>query len=207
MSSDRQTDRQLIAEAVTGDPDALTRLLQQQAPSLRQALRADNAWLSHLDLADVLQITYLDAFLHIRRFDPDQADSFGGWLLRIARNNLRDLQRELAAAKRSPPENRVALDREQSRVALLKTLSGTSATPSRVAASREAGTLLAQAIERLPEDYRAVVQLYDLDGRPVDEVAEQLGRSKGAVYMLRSRAHDRLRAILGTESEFFSHRA
>jgi RNA polymerase sigma-70 factor (ECF subfamily) len=207
MSSDRHTNRQLIAQAVAGDPDALTQLLQQQAPRLRQALRVDNAWLSHLELADVLQITYLDAFLHIRRFDPNQADSFGGWLLQIARNNLRDLQRELAAAKRSPPENPIPLDREQSRSALLATLTGSSATPSRVAASREAETLLTQAIEKLPDDYRAVVQLYDLDGQPVDRVAEHLGRSKGAVYMLRSRAHDRLRAILGTESEFFSDRA
>ncbi len=155
----------------------------------------------------MLQVTFLEAFLHIRRFDAEQADSFGGWLLRIARNNLRDLQRELAAAKRPPPEKRVALDFEQSCVVLIETLAGAAATPSRAAAANEASNLLAEALRKLPEDYRAVVQQFDLDGCPVAEVAEKLGRSEGAVYMLRARAHDRLRALLGTESRFFSRRA
>ncbi len=127
--------------------------------------------------------------------------------MRIARNNLRDLQRELAAAKRPPQEKRVALDFGQSCVVLIENLTGAEATPSRAAASNEARNLLAEALQKLPEDYRTVVQQYDLDGCSVAEVAKSLGRSEGAVYMLRARAHDRLRAMLGTESRFFSRRA
>jgi len=207
LQFDNQTSRQSITAAVRGDPDALSELLQHHAPRLRRALQAGNAWLSYLELEDVLQVTYLEAFLHIRRFDLEQTDSFGGWLLRIARNNLRDLQRELTAAKRPPEERRVAIDFGQSCVELIETLSGATATPSRAAASNEARNLLAEALQKLPEDYRAVVQQYDLDGCPVGEVAQNLGRTEGAVYMLRARAHDRLRAMLGTESRFFSHRA
>ncbi|MCH7872208.1 MAG: sigma-70 family RNA polymerase sigma factor [Planctomycetes bacterium] len=207
MQFDNQTDRQSITDAVRGDPDALSELLQTHAPRLRRALQADNAWLSYLELEDVLQVTFLEAFLHIRRFDAERADSFAGWLLRIATNNLRDLQRELAAAKRPPPEKRVALDFGRSCVALIETLSGAAPTPSHAAAAAEAQDLLAEALQKLPEDYRTVVQQYDLDGCSVAEVAKKLGRSEGAVYMLRARAHDRLRAMLGTESRFFSHRA
>jgi DNA-directed RNA polymerase specialized sigma24 family protein len=38
----------------------------------------------------------------------------------------------------------------------------------------------------------------------VEEVAKGLGRSKGAVHMLRARAYDRLKELLGSTSLFFS---
>lgn len=202
-----ETQRQLITDSVRGDADALSKLLERHAQALRQALSADNTWLSHLELADVIQVTFLEAFLHIRRFDPQRSDSFESWLLKIARNNLRDMQRELAAAKRPPPDKRVAMDFGQSCAVLIETLTGASGTPSRAAAAKEARELLSQALEKLPEDYRTVVRLYDLEGCPAVEVAEKLDRSVGAVYMLRARAHDRVRAILGTESKFFSRGA
>jgi DNA-directed RNA polymerase specialized sigma24 family protein len=44
--------------------------------------------------------------------------------------------------------------------------------------------------------------MYDLEGRPVQEVAQALGRSPGAVYMLRARAHRRLSEIMGTASRY-----
>ena len=55
MSSDRQTDRQLIAEAVTGDTSALGDLLKQCAPGLARQLRARNMRLSRADVDDILQ--------------------------------------------------------------------------------------------------------------------------------------------------------
>ena len=42
--------------------------------------------------------------------------------------------------------------------------------------------------------------MYDLMGKPVAEVAAALGRSEGAVYLLRVRAHRRLADILGAKS-------
>ena len=56
--------------------------------------------------------------------------------------------------------------------------------------------MLKAAIDQLPKDYRRVVQLYDLDGLAAAEVARQMDRSDGAVYMLRARAVDRLRELL-----------
>ncbi|MBP7937722.1 MAG: sigma-70 family RNA polymerase sigma factor, partial [Phycisphaerae bacterium] len=48
----------------------------------------------------------------------------------------------------------------------------------------------------LPETYRRVVEQFDIEFRPPAEIARALGRSVGAVYMVRTRAHDRLREIL-----------
>ena len=61
------------------------------------------------------------------------------------------------------------------------------------------------ALGSLPGDYEKVVRMYDLEGRPIGEVAAELGRSEGAVYMLRARAHDRLREQMGPASKFFTH--
>ncbi|HEY3242379.1 MAG TPA: sigma-70 family RNA polymerase sigma factor, partial [Phycisphaerae bacterium] len=63
---------------------------------------------------------------------------------------------------------------------------------------------MAAAIGKLPADYAKVVRMYDLEGRSVAEVAAAVGRSEGAVYMLRSRAHDRLRELLASASRFMS---
>jgi RNA polymerase sigma factor (sigma-70 family) len=90
---------------------------------------------------------------------------------------------------------------------MLEMLGATSATPSRAAALNESRTLLESAIARLPADYAMVVQLYDLEGNSIAEVAVAMKRSAGAVHMLRARAHDSLRELLGRESIFFSNPA
>ena len=77
-------------------------------------------------------------------------------------------------------------------------------TPSAAAAGNEIRSALASVLERLPPDYATVIKLYDLQGRSASELAAELNRSEGAVYMLRARAHDRLRDLLPSESKFFS---
>lgn len=66
---------------------------------------------------------------------------------------------------------------------------------------------LERMLSRLPADYERVIRMYDLEGRGIEEVASELGRSSGAIYMLRARAHERLAGLLGSESRFFSRRS
>jgi RNA polymerase sigma factor (sigma-70 family) len=77
-------------------------------------------------------------------------------------------------------------------------------TPSHLAADDESRRALADALAKLPAPYAEVVRLHDLEGRPATEIAALLKRSPGAVYMLRARAMDRLRELLGSASRFFS---
>jgi len=92
-------------------------------------------------------------------------------------------------------------------VALYEYLGATSSTPSRVVARQEAKTILQRAIKELPPDYAEVVRLHDLEGHSGPEVAAAMDRSRGAIFMLLTRAHDRPRETLGSESRFFSHGA
>ena len=197
-----------VRAAVSGDVDAMTELLNTWAPEVERALSIGREWRSILEPADVMQVTYLEAFLQIRRYDPTRAEPFRAWLQRIAENNLRDAIRGLKRQKRPQPANRVGLPAGSDSTAVLyEELGVTTTTPSRHATQQERTSHLTAVLDTMPEDYAKVVRLYDLEGLPIAEVAERMGRSPGAVHMLRARAHDRLRSLLGSESVWFGSTA
>jgi len=200
-------DPSLLQRAVEGDTAALRVLLEHFGGEVRRRIsgRIDKRWRASLDEDDVMQVTYLEAFLHIDQLTARDSASFLTWLTRIAENAVRDAIRGLSRQKRPDPARRlVAAQGADSYVGLLECLGVTTTTPSREAARHDAAAILETAVSRLPEDYKTAVRLYDLEGRPVAEVAADMGRSVGAVHMLRARAHDRLRQDLGTSSQFFS---
>jgi RNA polymerase sigma-70 factor, ECF subfamily len=198
-------DQTTLECAVAGDSKALSKLLCKHGPVVQTRLRIASPWRSMLEPEDVMQITYVEAFLQIGRFDPRRGTSFENWLSQIAQNNLRDAIRGLSRQKQPQPRNRVQLPANaDSYSGLLEALCTMSATPSRDAGKAEARALIEQALQRLPPDYSRVVRLYDLEGQPVAEVAATMKRTPGAVFMLRARALDRLAEALGTESMFFS---
>lgn len=201
-------DESLLSSAVAGDAEALTSLLGRYGGEARAAISGaiGQQWRSVIDEDDVMQVTYVEAFLQIKRFQPNGIASFRAWLKRIAEHNLQDAIKGLGRDKRPNPRNRVRAPagHEESVMALYDVVGGDSVTPSRVARGKERIGIVEESIRRLPEDYRKVIELYELQGRSVEEVAEQLGRSSGAVFMLRARALDRLRALLPSVSSFLS---
>ena len=186
-------------------------MLRRTGPVARQRIEGKIAtiWRSVLDADDIMQVTYMEAFLRISSFQHrpnDPAGSFLAWISHIAENNLRDAIRELERAKRPNPRRRVQSPGtgDESYVALVELLGATMTTPSLHAQQGEIRSALDCALDRLPPDYAKVVRECDLRGIPAPEVAKAIGKSPGAVYMMIARAHDRLRDILGSESRFFS---
>lgn len=202
-----ETEAHDLDRAVAGDAEALRRLLKRYGPQVRETLhgRIDRRLRSLLDEDDVMQVTYLEAFLHIEQLTARDPATFVAWLTRIARNALRDAVRGLTRQKRPHPARRIAVPAGgDSAVGLLEMLGAAESTPSRHAARAEAGQVLEGVLAALPADYAAVVRHVDLEGLSAGAVAERMGRSPGAVYMLRARAHERMRELLGTPSRFFS---
>lgn len=197
------TDARLRA-AVAGDVDAMTVLLNECAPDVERSLSIAREWRSVLEPADVMQVTYLEAFMRMAQYDPERSEPFRAWVQRIAENNLRDAIRGLQRQKRPQPSDRVVLPNGADSTAdLFEQLGVTTTTPSRHVTREERSSRLNAALDALPDDYARAVRLYDLDGLPIGEVSRQMGRSTGAVHMLRARAHDRLRQVLGPESGWF----
>ncbi len=203
------TIQTLLDKAVKGDTDAISRLLSSVGPKIEQELAIGRRWRHALDAGDVMQVTYLEAFLQISRFRPEQAGSFEAWLRRIAENNLRDAIRGMERQKQPPPSRRVSLagPPEESFTGLYDQLAAKGTSPSHALARKDIQRLIEAALGKLPADYAQVVRLYDLDGRSMEEVATTLGRSTGAVHMLRARAHDRLGELLETASSWFASSA
>ncbi|MBL9121475.1 MAG: sigma-70 family RNA polymerase sigma factor [Phycisphaerae bacterium] len=194
-----QEDASLVAAAVGGDLEALSELLAHVGPAVEAGLSIHRRWRGLLDPSDVMQVTYLEAFLAIRSFDKRSPGHFQAWLRRLAENNLQDAIRALSRRKRSagpPPLSVTTMASSDSREVLLATLIATSSTPSRPVRRDEAFTRLEAAIARLPADYATVIRAHDLQGASIDAVAEQLGRSVGAIHMLRARALQRLADLL-----------
>jgi RNA polymerase sigma-70 factor (ECF subfamily) len=201
----------LVARAVKGDVDGLSDLLAVFGPRVESNLKIGRSWRSMIEPGDVMQITYLEAFLQISNFRPEQAGSFEAWLRRIAENNLRDAIRGLERLKQMPPTKRIATGAAHgstdSYVGLYEQIAVITTTPSRLAARKDIQRLLNAAIERLPPDYAAAVRLYDLEGQTIAEVAAAMNRSPGAVHMLRARGYERLGELLGTASAWFDSSA
>lgn len=197
----------LVERAVKGDQDALSELLSQHSAEVRRHIGTSigKHWQSVIDEDDVMQVTFLEAFDHIHLLNNRTMVGFTAWMRRIADNNLRDAIRALEADKRPDPRKRAVPTRSTTTsAAFVEMLGMTNTTPSRVAARDEAETALDRALANLPPDYATVIKMYDLQGHSVEEVSATLKKSQGAVYMMRARAHDRLRELMGSPSQFFS---
>jgi RNA polymerase sigma factor (sigma-70 family) len=151
-----------------------------------------------LDADDVLQQSCFDAFRSIGDARLADERSFSSWFRTIANRNLIDAVRALRTKKRGGDRRSLIIaDPQQSLSALLGRLVATGLTASRQVADAEMLARLREAVGRLPDHYRLVVQHYDLGEEPIESVAQRLARSTGAVLMIRMRAHQMLATMLG----------
>jgi RNA polymerase sigma-70 factor (ECF subfamily) len=148
------------------------------------------------DAEDVTQLVFLRASQALPEFRG--ASSVGTWLYRIARNAAMDWQRSRSRAAAA----REAVSGGRGTVAE----SAPEALPpaDEALVRREMQQCLRGIIDSLPESYREVLALRELEGLPDAKVAEALGVSVGAVKVRLHRARGRLRERL-TECCTFTH--
>jgi RNA polymerase sigma-70 factor (ECF subfamily) len=151
-----------------------------------------------LDASDVVQQTLLEAHQKRDQFrgrtDAEQA----AWLRQILAHNLADAARALGRAKRDVARERsldAALDASSCR--LEAWLAAEQSSPSQHAVKNEQLLGLAAALAQLPDAQREAVVLHHLQGRPLADLAQHLGRSESAVAGLLHRGLKRLRELLG----------
>ncbi|MEM9381426.1 MAG: RNA polymerase sigma factor [Planctomycetota bacterium] len=190
-------DDPFVLRAADGDEGALQTLLEDVGREVQAGLRVNPRWSRAIAVEDVLQVTFMEAFLRIRTLRDRSRPAFTAWLTRIAENNLNDAIRALERDKRPDAHGRVTSgpEGESSRTLLARLAAEEPSIGTRLGEAESVDALM-DAISRLPDSYRRVVRALDLEERPVSEVAGLLDRSVGAVHMLHSRALDRLRDLL-----------
>jgi RNA polymerase sigma-70 factor (ECF subfamily) len=196
-----------VQAVVEGDPNALSAILEAFHVELVTHLtgRIARAFQSVLSVDDVLQVTYLEVFMRIRQFRPGTVESLLRWLKKSADHNLIDAVRLLKADKRPPPARAITAPvGADSFTNFVAGLAGTGTSPPTAAGRSDLQSCVEAALKELPPIYADVIRNYDLEGKSIDEVCKIVGRSRGAVHMLRVRAHERMRELLGTASKYFS---
>ncbi len=189
----------LIAQARCGDDAAQWRLLELYRNYLRLVARSliGGALRVKLDASDLVQETFLKAHRDFGRFVGGTEPELVAWLRQIL---VRSLANQVKHHRRlGRDQNRQeSLDHllELSDRPLRFAMAARLPSPSEAASRREQAVLLADAVDRLPADYREAFVLRTLEHVPFEEIATRMGRSTGAVRMLWARAVKRLNEML-----------
>jgi len=198
MSSRARPDpERLLARAAAGDGQALGRLLERYRNYLALLARVQigRRLQGKMDGSDLIQETFLDACRHFPQFRGTSEGEFVSWLRQIFAGNLANVLRRYYGTQRRDVrlERNLADDLDRSSHMLVTAFVARETSPSQGASRREEAVLVANALERLPEDYREVILLSHFDGLSFPEVAQRMGRTVHSVKHLWARALGRLR--------------
>jgi RNA polymerase sigma-70 factor (ECF subfamily) len=139
------------------------------------------------DVEDVMQQAYINAFTHLHQFE--ERSQFSTWLIRIALHEAfgRRKKLRLSESRDGRPSN---MDDDRGEV--MDILTSPEPDPERQAYARELHHVLEQAVDSLPDTYRTVFMLRDIEGLSTSETGEGLGLGEEAV---KTRLH-RARAMI-----------
>lgn len=191
----------LLRQARAGSGTALGRLLDLYRGylALLARLQLDRRLQSKIDASDLVQEAFLEAHRDFPQFRGTTEAELVAWLRQVLVRNLANVVRRYLGTQRRDVrlERNLALEVEEESRTLGRSLAASGSTPSESAARRERAVLLADALDRLPADYREVLILRNLQGLTFPEVAQRMGRSLDSVDKLWARALLQLRRLLG----------
>jgi RNA polymerase sigma-70 factor, ECF subfamily len=191
---------QLLRLIKAGDGPALGTLLERYRNYLTLLVRVQigKRLQGKVDPDDLLQETFLEAHRGIGRFRGETEQEFLAWLRQILAAILANQIRRYFGTKRRDLrlERELADDLDRSSCAIDGALVAPQSSPSHQASRREQSILLADALQRLPEDYREVIILRQLEDLSFPEVSRRMGRSEDSVKNLWARALAKLRRMM-----------
>lgn len=210
MSTTRnQTD--LIQQARDGDRAALQQLLWDHYDRLIGFItpRLSGNLQRLIAIEDVVQETFIQAIRDIRNCQANSEPSFAAWLSAIAEHRLHDIVKGLYRQKRGGDRRQVeALVSASGRglVELVELVSDHRSTPGRQLSRQEAIQALQIGIAALPDDQREAVRLRYLEGKSIEQTAQEMARTTAAVNGLVRRAKESLRSTLLDSSIWLSRK-
>ncbi len=178
------SDEQVIERVLAGETALYEVIMRRYNTRLyrvaRSILKNDG------EAEDVMQDAYVRAFQHLHQFAG--RSRFSTWLTRIA---IHEALGRVRKGKRFEEWDDMS-ENAQNRIGAAQT----SVSPESEAASGELSRLLEQAVESLPENYRAVVMMRDVEEMSTAETAECLSITEDNVKIRLHRAHGLFRKAL-----------
>lgn len=182
--SEGWTDLEIVERIKAGDTalyEIIMRRYNQRLYRVARAILRDDA-----EAEDVMQDAYIQAFQHVDQFAGRAP--FSAWLTRIA---VHAALARLRLRNRSQQMKDTEQDGE-----LLMNADQTSLDPEQSASRAELAHLLEEAVLGLPEQYRTVVMLRDLEEMSTSETAAALDLTEQNVKVRLHRGHAMMRSWL-----------
>jgi RNA polymerase sigma-70 factor (ECF subfamily) len=194
-SGENSNGDRLLADARAGSPEALGHaldacrryLLLVAEKELGGDLRAKAG------ASDLVQDTFVEAQRDFGRFQGKSRGELRLWLRRILLNNVGNFARQYRAAAKRAVTREVGLAGIGAPGDAAGDPAGSTASPSRRLVAHEDAEALRAAVERLPDDYRRVIELRYYRLLAFDQIGQEMGRSPEAARKLWVRAMDCLR--------------
>jgi len=178
----------LIRDAQNNDLDAFNRLvLAYQDMAYTQAYRVLG---EQAGAEDAVQEAFLSAFRNMRNF---RGGSFRAWLLRIVTNACYD---ELRRRQRRPTTPLEPLDEDDEELDSAPWMADPGESPEERLQRRELAVALQHCLDRLPDDFRLVVVLVDIQGLDYQEASTAMRKPVGTIKSRLARGRSRMRDCL-----------
>jgi RNA polymerase sigma-70 factor, ECF subfamily len=179
------TDAEIVRRVRAGDRALFEILMRRHNQRLYRVARA--VVKDEDEIEDVMQQAYVNAFTHLHQFE--ERAQFSTWLTRITLNEAFGRRRTL---RRAESLTGVPPDLAEDSGEFMDTVRSPQPDPERQAYAQELHRVLEEAVEALPESYRTVFMLRDIEGLSTMETGEGLGLGEEAV---KTRLH-RARAMI-----------
>ncbi|HUR81921.1 MAG TPA: RNA polymerase sigma factor [Thermoanaerobaculia bacterium] len=169
------SDEEIVDRVLDGDVamfEVLMRRYNQRVyRAVRAVLRDDD------QSEDVMQQAYLNAYAHLRQFE--KRAQFSTWLTRIAVNEA------LARRGKRPPG-----EEDES---MMEMVASSAPDPEQHTLAAELRQAMQREVEALPDSFREVFVLREVEGLSTAEASETLGISEDLVKTRLHRARTQLR--------------
>jgi len=179
------SDEQVVDRVLAGDTalyELLMRRHNQRLYRVARAILRDDA-----EAEDVMQDTYVRAYQNLGRFEGRA--KFSTWLTRIAVHE--------ALARCQKRSRFQSLDDSNSQYGdVMNAVTSSDRSPEQKSYDMELSGVLEKAVLSLPDDYRTVFVLRDVEGMSTEETAQSLNLTQENVKVRLHRAHAKLRKEL-----------
>ena len=188
-------ETRLVDAARGGDVGAFEQLVKRYDRNVFRI--AQHITQNREDAEDVVQDAFLKAFQNLGQFQGQS--KFYTWLVRIAVNEA------LMRLRRRRPERMVSIDEDVKTEddSIPREIADWSPNPEQLYNQGELKEILHKTIQGLPESFRTVFILRDVEGLSTEETADALGLSVPAVKSRLLRARLQLRERL---TKYFKRR-
>jgi RNA polymerase sigma-70 factor (ECF subfamily) len=195
--------REWIASARDGCGDALGRLVERCRRYLLLVANheLDDDLKAKIGPSDLVQDTMVAAQQCFGQFRGNSEEEFRSWLRQILMNRVSRTSRRYRRVVRRELSLERRLGAESGRHGGPIVLVDPAATPASAAIADENLQSLEAALRRLPEHYRRIILLRNIERRSFSEIGHTLQATAGAARKLWLRALQQLREELGAEND------